>query len=183
MQMGRQHQARSLWLRALGFTARRSAAYLTDWIFLFGILAPLGFLVGRLFGASQPQPGPELWHTILLNFSLPAWLYFILSDSSVDGATLGKRAFRIRVSGLDEERVSLAHALPRTAVKLLPWELAHLSAFALSDGTGQFSRVQTLGVLAANALILAYLVVVLFQGGRRSVHDLAAGTVVGASER
>lgn len=93
----------------------------------------MGYIIGQLSGASQPQAGPEIWYIILLTFSGPAWLYFIVSDRSTRGATLGKRVFKLRVSGTTEERVSLGRAVVRTVIKLLPWELTHLFVFALSE--------------------------------------------------
>lgn len=141
----------------LRFTARRSAAFLADWIILFCILAPVGILIGRFSGAPQPQTGPEVWHMILLTFSAPAWLYFIVSDRSTRGATLGKRVFKLRVAGTTEERVSLGRAVVRTVIKLLPWELTHLFVFGLSKELGQFDQIQSVGlavVYAANGFML-----------------------------
>jgi hypothetical protein len=54
-------------------------------------------------------------------------------------------------------------------VKLLPWEMTHLSAFALAS---------YLGLVIANALVVVYLAVVVWTRGRRSVHDYVVGTEV-----
>lgn len=102
------------------FVARRSGAVLGDWMILFGILASVAFLIGRFRGASQPLSGPEVWYMTLLTFSIPAWIYFIVSDCSGSGATLGKRLFNLRVALATEKRVSLGRAVMRTAIKLLP---------------------------------------------------------------
>lgn len=157
---------------------RRVAAYLVDILILFVVLAPAGFLIQWLLGVPMAQTGPGIERTILWNFSLPAWLYFILSDTSRAGATLGKRLFKLQVRTLDNGRVSFWRALGRTAVKLLPWELVHISAFALSKDLLQLSPVQMGGLVVANLLILVYLGVALVTKGRRSVHDFVAGTVV-----
>ncbi len=74
-------------------TMKRMAAYLIDVVILFTVLAPFGQLVQWLLEIS-PQTGPGIWLTILWNFSLPSWLYFIISDTSSGGATIGKRLFR-----------------------------------------------------------------------------------------
>lgn len=106
-------------------TIKRIAAYLIDIVLLFAVLLPLGLLVQWSLRLS-PQTGPEIALAILWNFSLPSWLYFIISDTSSGGATIGKRLLRIKVSARSGG-MSFARALLRTAVKLFPWELVHIS--------------------------------------------------------
>ena len=72
---------------------RRSAAYLIDILLLFLVLAPIGLLIQWSLG-QVPQTGPQIWGTLLWNFSIPAWLYFTLSDKSSTGATPGKRCWQ-----------------------------------------------------------------------------------------
>ena len=69
---------------------RRAGAFLLDILIIFGICAPSGYLIQRLIGYS-PQTGLAIWFTILWNFSLPSWLYFLLSDLSKKGKPVGKR--------------------------------------------------------------------------------------------
>lgn len=168
-----QHERGSF--RLLG---RRIAAYLLDILILFGVLAPVGQLVLWLLGAALPRTGPEIARMILWNFSLPAWLYFILGDRSASGASPGKRLLKIQVRDIQGQRLSTMRALARTAVKLLPWELAHVAAFALSTDLSQFRPVQIAGVAAANLLTVVYLGVAVATKGRRSVHDYVAGALV-----
>jgi uncharacterized RDD family membrane protein YckC len=163
---------------AFTLLGRRIAAYMLDMLVLFGILAPAGQLILWLLDAPLPLTGPAIARVILWNFSLPAWLYFILADRSASGATPGKRLLKIQVRDVHGEQLSIERALARTAVKLLPWELVHVSAFALSTDLTQFSRTQVIGVAAANVLTIVYLGVAVATRGRRSVHDYAAGTLV-----
>lgn len=156
---------------------RRSLAYLTDIAILFALLAPAGFVIQQAIGYF-PSNGPEIWHVLLLNFSVPVWLYFWLSDASGRGATLGKRIFGIRVAREDNKALGLGRAFARTVVKLLPWELVHLSAFALSNDLDTFSVAQTVGLAAANLLMLIYLGLAFTSRGRRSVHDVFVDTKV-----
>jgi uncharacterized RDD family membrane protein YckC len=156
---------------------KRLGACFLDMVVLFFVLAPFGFLVQRALGF-QPVTGPEIWVTLLLNFSIPVWIYFALWDASRSGATIGKRVVGLRVYRLPEDRVPIARAWARTAVKLLPWELTHLAAFAFAHETGGFTPVQTAGLVLANGLALAYLAMAAGTRGERSVHDLVAGTVV-----
>ncbi|MFZ1400871.1 MAG: RDD family protein [Candidatus Promineifilaceae bacterium] len=153
---------------------KRLAAYILDILLLFVLLAPLGFLLQWATGSSLPQTGPEIWRTLLWNFSIPAWLYFGLSDGSQTGATLGKRLLKLKVVNNQNQRLSTGQAVLRTAVKLVPWELVHISAFALSEEMSVFSPMQTIGLAAANMLTLVYVVVAVFTSGQRSIHDFVA---------
>ena len=159
---------------------RRVGAYLLDIGVLFAVLGPIGWLVQRLLGWA-PTSGLQIWWTLLFNFSVPTWLCFTIADASPKGATLGKRWLRLRVSRQDGGRAAPMQALCRTAAKLLPWELVHVSAFALEKQPGDLSLVQGVGLAFANALMLAYLSCAVLTRGRRSIHDLVAGTVVGAA--
>jgi hypothetical protein len=73
-----------------------------------------------------PSTGLDIRWTLLVNFSLPTWIYFAVADASPSGATI----------------------------------------------------VQGIGLVVANALALAYLACAALTHGRRSVHDLLAGTIV-----
>jgi uncharacterized RDD family membrane protein YckC len=163
---------------SFGLLGRRIAAYLVDIVLLFATLAPAGQLMVWLLDASPPQTGPAIERVILWNFSLPTWIYFTLSDQSAPSATLGKRLLKIQTCTLSGQRLSIGRALLRTAVKLLPWELAHLSAFALSTDLSRFNLAQIVGVAVANLLTLVYLAIAVATRGRRSVHDYVAGTFV-----
>jgi uncharacterized RDD family membrane protein YckC len=154
----------------------RIGAYVIDIVLLFAVLAPLGQLILRLFGRA-PTTGPEIWRTVFWNFSLPCWLYFIVSARSTGGATLGKRWLGLRVSG-DHGPISTGRAVGRTALLLLPWELIHVSAFGLSRQLDRLNPLQIAGLTVANLLTIIYLVVTFRTGGRRSVHDFLAGTSV-----
>lgn len=157
---------------------RRVIAYGLDILLLFLILAPIGFLVQWLLGLPLAQTGPALGRTILWNFSLPVWLYFIGCDASPFGATVGKRLVRIQVRTLTGAQVRGWRALGRTAIKLLPWELVHLTAFTLSADLAQFTAAQTFGLTLDNGLLIIYLAVALWTRGRRTLHDFVVGTRV-----
>lgn len=162
---------------SMAHVARRVAAYLLDIVILVAVLAPLGWAVQRVLGI-EARTGPEVWRVILINMSLPMWLYFTLSEQSAWGGTIGKRVLGLRVTTRQGERIGLWRALGRTAIKLLPWEMAHTFAFALSPQIGDSSPVQSIGLIAANVLTVVYLAVTAATGGRRSVHDLIMGTEV-----
>ncbi len=156
---------------------RRAAAFGLDCLLLFVILGPLTIALLQVF-VDGPPTGRQLWVCLAMGFSAPAWAYFIMSDRSRRGATVGKRVFGVRVTTQAGDHLSVGRAVGRTALKLLPWELTHLSAFALSADMNELTTVQVVGLTAANILGLTYLVSAVVTGGRRSVHDYAASTRV-----
>lgn len=162
---------------SITLVARRAGAFWLDILIIFGICAPAGYLIQRLIGYS-PQTGPAIWLTILWNFSLPSWLYFLLSDRSKKGKTIGKRLFKLSVKTRTSERLGLGRALARTALKLLPWEIVHFSAFALSKELGTFTLLQHIGLATGNALAFAFFIAAVITRGKRSIHDIALGTEI-----
>lgn len=156
--------------------SRRSAAYVVDVALLFAVLGPMAFLVRGVVGV-QPVTGLEIWVATLTSFSIPLWLYSALCDASRSGATVGKRVAGVAVTSINGSgRVTLPRAAVRTAVKLVPWELAHVVGFALADVIGP--AVQTTGVVAAKPLAAVWVGSAVLSDDSRSVHDLTAGTVV-----
>ena len=62
---------------------RRAAAYLLDVVLLFLVLFPAGRLLRFAMGWQPPlsPTGVGVWLASALNFSVPTWTYFALSDS------------------------------------------------------------------------------------------------------
>lgn len=167
---------------ALQLTALRLAAYVLDVAALAIVLVPLSFAIGSLVG-SDLSTGLEVWVRSLQTISLPAWLYFILTDALAGGRSLGKRALGLQTLMGDGGPPNMRASVLRTAVKLAPWELIHLAFFALAPQLGGFGGAQILAAGASYLLMFVYLVVALRNGGRRSVPDLLAGTAVDRRER
>lgn len=156
---------------------RRVGAYVLDIVVLFAVLAPAGYLAQRALGVSPSTP-QEIYGALVLTFSVPAWTYFALADRSRGGATLGKRLLGLRTAAEDGGPVRAGRALARTAVKMVPWELAHASSFLVAPALGEFSVASGVGLGASYVLSFAYLAQAWRTGGHRSVHDLVAGTRV-----
>ncbi len=77
---------------------RRAGAYVFDVVLLFLVLFPVGQLL-RFASGLQPPSSPSglgIWLASALNFSVPTWTYFVLSDSSARGATVGKSLLGLR---------------------------------------------------------------------------------------
>ncbi len=154
---------------------RRFAAYIVDVVLLFIVLAPTVLFVETVFDF-QPATNRQVWIAAVMSFSIPAWSYFLLSDLSRNGMTVGKKLLKIKVTLVTLNSLSFSRALLRTAIKLLPWELAHIFGFALADSISQ--PAQSAGLVAANFLIFIYLIILVFTAGKKSLHDVIAKTNV-----
>jgi len=162
---------------AVRHLVRRLAAYAVDIVILAAVLIPLAFGIQALTGY-RPDTGIGVWLASVAEISVPSWAYFTLADASPGGATLGKRLLGLQVARLDDSRIGPGRALLRTAIKLVPWELTHVTFFALSPQLGTFTELQLWLLIVVYVLFAAYLVVALLNGGARSLHDLVVGTVV-----
>lgn len=115
----------------------------------------------------------------LLSFfirALPVILYFTLQESSPRRATWGKRRANIKVVAADGGRVGFWRALLRSALKFLPWQLAHACVIHLFlGGAGDIYQI---GAFAAEAWALVYLASLWLNKKRQTPYDWVAGTVV-----
>lgn len=165
-----------LWVRTLAFALDYLiiAAYL---ILLVAISLALNgvwpTLTQRLFAH------PFSSHVVsFLLVTLPVSLYFALSEVSVRQATWGKRKLGLQVTDTNNRRLSLARSLGRTALKFIPWELAHTLIwqvrFAPADGDAWI----TSGFVLVWVLVGANLVSLLWQSTHQTLYDWLAGTYV-----
>ena len=167
---------------------RRIAALLIDYALILGwvaVVAGVSGLVALLSGGYADWLSWGVGVAELLGFVvlvLPVGVYLFVSESSGRQATVGKRALRLRVVGVDGSRAGAPRILVRTVVKLLPWEFAHFFVWhtvdAVSHGAAEFPLWLLCGLIAADVLPVIYVLVVALQRDRRGPHDLAAGTRV-----
>jgi len=129
--------------------------------------------VGALFGTR--------WSAQAAGFVLltaPVCWYFASSESSPSGATVGKRALGIRVTRADGASLSAGRAVARTALKFLPWELAHTAVWEFRFADGEESIVATVGLCLVWGLVFANFVAAAMDGRHQALHDRAVDTVV-----
>jgi len=154
-------------------TVRRIGAYAIDAAGLFAVLAPLTDLSIRRRGA--PDGPPAAWHrSLALWFSAPTWAAMIAVDAT-SGRTPGTRLTGVRVVGSDGRHPTARQAVVRTAVKLLPWELAHLGLFGLAREAPGDTPAGRVVAAAANVLTVVWLAVTVASRGARAPHDLVVG--------
>ena len=165
-----------LWVRLLAFALDYVliAAYLV-------ILIAAGILVSRfaqpvaaaLFGG--PVSGEA---TGFLLITAPISLYFALSEASSRQATWGKARQGLKVTGVEGERLSVARSLVRTALKFVPWELAHACIWQISFAGDPSSPVYVVGFTIVWSIVGVNLVSLIVSPARQTLYDRLARTLV-----
>jgi uncharacterized RDD family membrane protein YckC len=164
---------------------RRSGAYLVDCAVMttaFVILQTFLFLPlrQRLIGSDEwlMAGGVPLEIYTLLTISLPTWLYFAWSEQSTWQATIGKRFFRLIVTDIGGSRIGFGRAMLRTIIKLLPWEVSHLTVNLPTSIMFDPEPKFRFGFWVVFALLVLYTALILLTRRRQSLHDLIAKTIV-----
>lgn len=91
--------------------------------------------------------------------TLPISLYFILCECSKWQVTLGKRKMGICVVDAFGHRISIGRSALRTAVKFLPWEIAHFGIWRLMLPSSLSEITVYIILNAVNLVILTYLII------------------------
>jgi uncharacterized RDD family membrane protein YckC len=115
--------------------------------------------------------------------TLPVTLYFTFFESSPWQATWGKHKMELRVIRTGGARLSIAHALGRTLLKFIPWELSHTLIWQLQFAQPESSPMISAGFVLVWILIGANLLSVLMSKTRQTIYDRLAGTYVVADQR
>jgi uncharacterized RDD family membrane protein YckC len=162
----------------------RLLATLLDGLVIVGwLVAVAAVFVPLQLADLNPLPttgyGPHL--VALAASVLPAWLYLSIGEASAAHATWGKRRLGLRVVRRDGGRPELPRVLVRNAIKLLPWQLAHLGAAPLMAGAVVAPIAVWLPLGGSYALTGLTVALVLIRRDRAALHDLLAGTRVVAT--
>ncbi len=160
---------------------QRIAAYVLDYALLFSILIAIQLMLwffAKGFPYSLMKTGFQIELWVLFSISLPTWLYFTLSEQSRRQATLGKQFFHLQVARASGKRIGLGRALLRTVIKLLPWELTHMTLLVPLPIWWDASPGFPAGLIVVYLLIGIYLAALFMTRRRQSIHDLLLDTVV-----
>lgn len=167
---------------------RRIAAFALDYLLIAGYLVVLAIVSSFL----TFSPLKEEWQGLIssperldflafLTSILPVILYFTLLESSKGGATWGKYRMGLRVVHMSGERLSRGRALVRSAVKFLPWQLAHTCLFHIPGWPmePQETPVWVIAGLVLTWVAIGFYVVSLVVGPRRRTpYDWISGSQV-----
>jgi uncharacterized RDD family membrane protein YckC len=116
-----------------------------------------------------------------LTLVLPVGLYFALQESSRRQSTWGKRKAGIRVVNANGGGLTRKQALLRTAVKLLPWQIAHTSIYHVEGWPLAPEQPMPLvmgGFVLAYASVAIYLLSALLSRVHRTPYDWVSGAYV-----
>mgnify|MGYP001015698228 CR=1 FL=1 len=159
----------------------RIVAFLWDYalicgylVLLFGLSAAAGPYLAPLFAANP-------WTAELSGFALitlPVCLYFACTEGAGRHASWGKRKAGIRVAGAGGRPVGFARSLGRSALKFLPWELAHFSIWHMTLPSPLPASVVYGALMLVYVLLFAYLLSPLRSPRSQTIYDRIAGTVV-----
>lgn len=162
---------------------KRIGAFALDYIIILiylGVVTLLLLLLNSLFGVNQ-WLFTQRTRTQLVGFllvTLPVTLYFAFSEASVRQATWGKQRLGLKVTTQNGNRIGLWRSVSRTALKFIPWELAHTIIWQISFTPNQLSSLITAGFAAVYLLIGANIISLILRKDRRTLYDLLAGTCV-----
>jgi len=156
-------------------------AYGVDIILLFGGILAEQFVLRAITGFpsnEQLHDGQKMEKWTISTIELPVWAYFVICEQSAWQATIGKRLLGLHVSDTSGKPIGFGRAILRTTMKMLPWDLTHLSLMLPSPLWLEKKPTFRPGLLVANILIVVYLATMLFTPRKQSIHDLVAGTIV-----
>lgn len=167
---------------------RRLAAFGLDYLVVLAYLIVLGCIGWALASGATSDAWGEFVSSParleLLAFCttvLPVCAYFALLESSPGGATLGKRRMHLRVARIGGGRLGLGRALLRSAVKFLPWQLAHTSLVHIPGWPTSPQSPPSwvvLGMVLVWGLVGFYIVALAVRSDHRAPYDWVAGSHV-----
>lgn len=161
---------------------KRIFAFLLDYlvITIYGI-----FVVGTISFVFRPYIEPLFSSspvtaevTGFLIITLPISLYFILCECSKWKGTFGKRKMGISVVDVFGQRIGISRSAIRTAVKFLPWEIAHFGVWQLMLSSSLSEITVYIILIVVNLAILTYLIIPFTNKKKKNVYDWVAGTEV-----
>jgi uncharacterized RDD family membrane protein YckC len=163
---------------------RRAAAFALDYLLIaawIAVVVGLGFALRAAAAdlATQLFGNPITAELVgFLTLTLPVSAYFAISEASTAGGTWGKRRLGIRVVTGEEDRLSLGRSMARTALKFVPWELAHAVIWRFAMPGSAPELLLDAGLVVVWGLVLANLLSALVDENRRTLYDRLSGTVV-----
>jgi uncharacterized RDD family membrane protein YckC len=171
--------ASEVFFRPAGFP-RRLLAFAIDFLSIATYILVLGVigtstmhLTTEFVGLTSPWTMDLLAFVVLV---LPVILYFALQEGSQRQATWGKRRVGIKVVNARGQKLSWLQALIRSAIKFLPWQLAHTCVIQI--WSGQTSSWLIIGAVLAQGLVVINVLSILVTRDHRALYDWLSGAYV-----
>lgn len=147
---------------------RRLLAYLIDLFLLICYLYLMKWLLYQVLGASLEE---SMGVDILL-ISLPMLLYSLISETTMNGQTVGKKIMAIRVISLQGGEPAIGQFITRWITKFFEWPFMFGYIF-IRDFNSVFVFLFSTGMLG-----LAVVIIISVTPRNQRLGDLAAGTAV-----
>ncbi|MDX1591740.1 MAG: RDD family protein, partial [Balneolaceae bacterium] len=97
---------------------------------------------------------------------------------SAHQATWGKRWQGIRVIQNNGEKLTKLRSLGRTALKFIPWELAHTCIWQINYGSREYENLIMIGFILVWVWVGIYLLTLLINPKNQALYDKIAKTWV-----
>lgn len=159
----------------------RIIAFLWDYVIITGyiiILIGVSFLIRPLLTPLFTSNPLSAEVTGFLFITLPVYLYFAVCEGSKSHATWGKRKVGVMVTGINGQSIGLGSSLSRSALKFVPWELAHFTIWHMVIPSDYPESLVYSLLAVVYVLALIYLISPLWSKNKQTVYDLIAGTVI-----
>ncbi|SDM78223.1 RDD family protein [Paenibacillus sp. yr247] len=159
----------------------RIIAFLWDYVIILGyiiLLIGVSFLVRPLVIPLFTTNALLAEITGFLFITLPVYLYFAVCEGSKSHATWGKRKMGVVVADIYGQPIGFGFSLFRSALKFLPWELAHFTIWhmVIPSEYPNYLIYSLLGTVYG--LVLIYLISPLWNKNKQTVYDSIVGTVI-----
>jgi uncharacterized RDD family membrane protein YckC len=162
---------------------RRWRASFWDYLVILGWLALLTLLALIVRLLLPPVPTERTVSPlaadagVFLLTVLPAWVYLTATESGPERASWGKRRAGLHVTSAAGGGSSWRQVAGRNAVKLLPWQLAHVAVARIITGADE--PVTIWATYALSLLLAAVSLTMAWRDPlRRALHDRVAHTRV-----
>lgn len=159
----------------------RILAFLWDYIIIAGYLLALvglSYLIRPVLTPLFTTNALLAELTGFLFITLPVYLYFAICEGSKSHATWGKRKMGILVTGMNGQSVGLRTSLVRSALKFVPWELAHFTIWQMVIPAEPSDALIYSLLGTVYGLMILYLLSPIFSKKKQTVYDMLAGTVL-----
>ncbi len=126
----------------------RIAAQLLDYVIIFSYLMVTAVISENLFN----RPGGEIFRVITM---IPVFFYSLLSESFMQGQSLGKKALKIKVVKIDGSQASIGSYIIRWLFRLIDINLIFYSGIIAIITIAVNGKGQRLGDIVAKTSVIS----------------------------
>ena len=161
----------------------RLLAFLIDWLIIAAYAAALlgiTLVVTSRFDLDISNVSPQIGQLIgFVTLTFPIICYFTFTESGNRHASVGKRAFKIRVYDAELKEPKFSNVLVRNLVKFTPWEIAHFGvhwAIYYDRQNIESPMLVYITLIVPQVIILLYLLSMIINKNNRTIYEIASKT-------